>query len=86
MEQGKSDFIRPANSRFLDFLVEHCCEKNSRVADLLVAYAVTEMYERRLKLNHQTYAKVFAKYKTERSHLLFQVPNKHSFNPFCGTE
>ena len=36
----ESDFVRFANSRFLDFIVEYCCGKNSRVADLLVAYAV----------------------------------------------
>lgn len=68
----KSDFIRAANSRFLDFLVEYCCGKNSRVADLLIAYAVTELYDRRLKLDHQTYKKALAKYKTER--FTFVVP------------
>jgi hypothetical protein len=61
----ESDFIRLANSRFLDFIVEYCCEKNSRVADLLVAYAVIELYDRRLKLMHQTYEKALAAYKTE---------------------
>lgn len=68
----KSDFIRSANSRFLNFLVEYCCEKNSRVADLLSAYAVTELYDRRLKLDHLTYEKALAKYKTER--FTFVVP------------
>ena len=61
----ESDFIRLANSRFLDFIVEYCCDKNSRVADLLVAYAAIELYERRLKLMHQTYEKALAAYKTE---------------------
>jgi hypothetical protein len=68
----KSDFIRSANSRFLNFLVEYCSGKSSRVADLLVAYAVTELYDRRLKLDHQTYKKALAKYKTER--FTFVVP------------
>lgn len=63
--QFESDFVRLANSRFLDFIVEHCCSKNSRVSDLLVAYAATELYERRLKLSHQTYQKALAAYKTE---------------------
>ena len=63
--QLESDFLRLANSRFLDFIVEHCCDRNSRVADLLVAYAVTELYERRLKLMHQTYSKALAAYKSE---------------------
>ena len=63
--QLESDFLRLANSRFLDFIVEYCCDRNSRVADLLVAYAATELYERRLKLTHQTYNKALAAYKTE---------------------
>jgi hypothetical protein len=61
----ESDFIRLANSRFLDFMVEYCCDKHSKVADLLVAYAVIELYERRLKLEHQTYQKALAAYKTD---------------------
>jgi hypothetical protein len=68
----KSDFVRSANSRFLDFLVEYCCDKDSRVTDLLTAYSITELYDRRLKLDHQTYKKALSKYKTER--FTFAVP------------
>jgi hypothetical protein len=68
----ESDFIRLANSRFLDFIIEYCCDKNSRAADLLVAYAAIELYERRLKLMHQTYEKALAAYKTEM--FTFVVP------------
>jgi hypothetical protein len=68
----ESDFIRLANSRFLDFIVEYCCDKNSRVADLLVAYSAIELYDRRLKLMHQTYEKALAAYKTEM--FTFVVP------------
>lgn len=63
LEDG--DFVRLANSRFLDFIVEYCCDTNSRVANLLVAYAVIELYDRRLKLMHQTYQKALVAYKTE---------------------
>jgi hypothetical protein len=63
--QLDSDFIRLANTRFLDFIVEYCCERTSPAADLLVAYAVTELFERRLKLSHQTYNKALAAYKTD---------------------
>ncbi len=63
--QLDSDFIRLANTRFLDFIVEYCCERKSPAADLLVAYAATELYERRLKLSHQTYNKALAAYKTD---------------------
>lgn len=63
--QLDSDFMRLGNTRFLDFIVEYCCERNSPAADLLVAYAATELYERRLKLTHQTYNKALAAYKTE---------------------
>jgi hypothetical protein len=70
--QLESDFIRLANTRFLDFIVEYCCERNSPAADLLVAYAVTELYERRLKLTHQTYNKALAAYKTDI--FTFDVP------------
>lgn len=68
----ESDFIRLANSRFLDFIVEYCCDKQSKVADLLVAYAVIELYDRRLKLEHQTYKKALAAYKTDM--FTFVVP------------
>jgi hypothetical protein len=61
----ESDFLRLANSRFLDFIVEYCCDKKSKVADLLVAYAVIELYDRRLKLEHQTYEKALTVYKSD---------------------
>ena len=67
------NFIRLANSRFLDFLVEYCCDRNSPVADLLVAYAATELYERWLKLAFQTYEKAVAVYKSGR--FTFDVPD-----------
>lgn len=70
--QLESDFLRLAHSRFLDFIVEHCCERHARVSDLFVAYAATELYERRLKLTHQTYKKALAAYKTEM--FTFVVP------------
>ena len=63
--QLQSDFVRLANSRFLDFVVEYFFDRNSRVADLLVAYAATELYDRRLKLSHQAYAKALGTYKSE---------------------
>jgi hypothetical protein len=69
----EGNFIRLANSRFLDFLVEYCCDRNSPVADLLVAYAATELYERWLKLSFQTYEKAVAVYKSER--FTFDVPD-----------
>jgi hypothetical protein len=70
--QLESDFLRLANSQFLDFIVEYCCSRNSRVPDLLVAYAVTELHARRVKLMHETYRKAVAAYKTER--FAFDVP------------
>ena len=70
--QLESDFVRLANSRFLDFVIEYCCDRNSRVADLLVAYAATELQERRFKLTHQTYEKALAAYKSDR--FTFVVP------------
>jgi len=70
--QLDGDFLRLAHSRFLDFIVEYCCERTTRVADLLVAYAATELYERRLKLRHETYKKALAAYRTEM--FAFVVP------------
>ena len=61
----ESDFVRLANSRFLDFIVEYCCDKKSKAADLLVAYAAIELYDRRLKLEHQTYEKALTIYKSD---------------------
>jgi hypothetical protein len=65
--EGKlsSDFIRLANADFLDALVGCCCERNTQVSNLLVAYAVTELYWRMLKLKRATYKKAVAAYGTE---------------------
>lgn len=70
--QLDSDFVRWADSRFLDFIVEHCCETNTPVNNLLVAYAMTELYHRRAKLSMQTYQKALAAYKTDK--FTFVVP------------
>jgi len=67
-----SDFVRLADSRFLDFIVEHCCGVNSPVNNLLVAYAAIELYQRRAKLDFQTYEKALATYKTDK--FTFAVP------------
>lgn len=66
------DFLRLANSRFLDFMVEYCCAKRSRTNDVVVAYSLTELHERRLKLSFQTYSKTLATYESERT--TFHVP------------
>ena len=60
-----SDFIRLANADFLDALVAHCCERHTQVSDLLVGYALTELYWRMLKLKPATYNKAIAAYGTE---------------------
>ena len=70
--QLSSDFIRLANAEFLDVLVGRCCTPNTKVSNLLVAYAVTEMYGRMLKLQPATYDKAVAAYKTEL--ITFAVP------------
>jgi hypothetical protein len=70
--QLSSDFIRLANAEFLDFLVRRCCEPNTEVSNLLVAYAVTELYARMLKLQPATYDKAVAAYGTEL--IIFAVP------------
>jgi hypothetical protein len=65
--QLRSDFIRLANSEFLDALVGHCCERNTntKVSNLIVAYAVTELHGRMLKLQPPTYQKAISAYKTD---------------------
>lgn len=70
--QLSSDFIRLANSDFLDAIVARCCEPNTTVSNLLVAYAVTELYARMLKLKPATYQKAVAAYGTEL--ITFAVP------------
>jgi hypothetical protein len=70
--QLSSDFIRLANAEFLDALVRRCCEPNTEVSNLLVAYAVTELYGRMLKLQPATYNKAVAAYGTEL--IIFAVP------------
>ena len=70
--QLDSDFVRWADSRFLDFIVEYCCKANAPVNNLLVAYAAAELYQRRAKLSFQTYQKALAAYKTDK--FTFVVP------------
>ena len=70
--QLSSDFVRLANAEFLDALVRRCCEPNTQVSNLLVAYAVTELYGRMLKLEPATYNKAVAEYGTEL--ITFAVP------------
>jgi hypothetical protein len=70
--QLSSDFIRLANADFLDALVAHCCDRNTKVSNLLVAYAVTELFGRMLKLQPATYKKAVAAYGTEL--ITFAVP------------
>jgi len=67
-----SDFVRLANADFLDALVWHCCEPNTKVSNLLVAYAVTELYARMLKLQPATYNKAIQAYGTDL--ITFAVP------------
>jgi hypothetical protein len=67
-----SDFIRLANADFLDALVKRCCESNTQVSNLLVAYAVTELSARMLKLQPATYSKAVTAYETEL--ITFSVP------------
>jgi hypothetical protein len=70
--QLSSDFIVLANAEFLDALVRHCCVSNTEVSNLLVAYAVTELHARMLKLQPVTYEKAVAAYKTDL--ITFSVP------------
>lgn len=70
--QLDSDFVRGADSRFLDYIIEYCCEFNSPANNLLVAYAATELYHRRAKLSWQTYKKALGAYKTDM--FTFVVP------------
>ncbi len=70
--QLSSDFVKLANAEFLDALVRRCCEPNTQVSNLLVAYAVTELYGRMLKLQPATYNKAVAEYGTEL--ITFAVP------------
>jgi hypothetical protein len=70
--QLSSDFIKLANGDFLDALVGRCCDRGTQVSNLLVAYAVTELYGRMLKLQPVTYNKAVAAYKTEL--ITFAVP------------
>jgi hypothetical protein len=63
--QLDNDFIRLADSCFLDFIIEYCCDRTSRAADLMVAYAACELHARRVKLTHESYNKALAAYKSE---------------------
>lgn len=67
-----SDFVRLANADFLDALVWHCCDRNTKVSNLLVAYSVTELYARMLKLQPATYNKAVEAYGTDL--IAFAVP------------
>jgi transposase len=86
---ANGDFIRLANSRFLDFIVEYCCDKNTAVTDLMVAYGAVELYDRWLKLMHQSYDKARVAYKTEIFTFVVPGAKQHSYNSsirYCKIE
>lgn len=61
-----TDFLRTANTRFLDFMIERCSGKRSEASDVIAAYCVIELYTRREKLEFQSYAAALAGYKSDR--------------------
>jgi hypothetical protein len=50
-----TDFIRGANSRLLDRLVDAYSKRRAKVTDALLAYCLLELKERGLKLDYVTY-------------------------------
>jgi len=58
------DFVRLASSRFLDYLVERCCEKRGKVTDTVVGYCLFELAERERRLQFVTYGKAISVYNS----------------------
>jgi hypothetical protein len=67
-----TDFIRGANARLLDRLVEAYASRRTEITDALIAYCLLELKERGLRLDHVTFDAFMTGFKDER--LVFQVP------------
>jgi hypothetical protein len=61
----QTDFVRLAGSRFLNHLIEKCCERRRTVTDLIAGYCIFETYSRRRKLDFVTYDKALSAYGSE---------------------
>ncbi len=61
-----TDFVRLADNRFLNFLVEHYSAARTPVKDIIVGYCLLELAMRRLKLDYQTYKAALTGYGLDR--------------------
>jgi len=66
-----SDFIRLADTRFLNRLAEYSSEDRTPLGDLLVAYCAIEIAHRRIRFDRVTYTTLLDRYRNEE--FLFQV-------------
>jgi hypothetical protein len=64
--QLSSDFLRFANTRLLNQLIEDCSAARNPVNDLIVGYCVFELLQRMIKADHQAFRKAEDAYSTER--------------------
>ncbi len=60
-----TDFIRLADSRYLNRLAEFCASNRSPVADLLIGYCAAEMCHRRARFDKYTYTALCEGFGTE---------------------
>ena len=61
----KEDFVTLASSKFLDYLVERCCNSRGSTTDTIAGYCMMELLRRDNKLSFLTYQKALALYKSE---------------------
>ena len=61
-----SDFVRYANTRTLNQIIEDCARARSPECDVLTGYAVFELLQRGLRCDYSTYKAVAAAYPNKR--------------------
>ena len=60
----EQDFVRLASSKFLDYLVERCCDGRGKTTDTIAGYCMMELFRRGSKLSFVTYGKALELYKS----------------------
>lgn len=72
----RDQFITAAGSRFLQDVIKLGCDRSSRPADILVAYAVAELKRRGVALRADVYTALLSRFKNKR--MTIQVMGYHA--------
>lgn len=68
------DFISDSSSKFLDYIVQTCAATRSKTTDTLAAYAVVELFRRKMPLSQMAFAACKRNYASDK--FAFVIANK----------